>query len=241
MLKRCLGRLSIFVLIIYSCAYASPFGNTPFAELSVDEQLERLAKAAPEERRALLSELKREIEIDPLTGASNRKALRRIERQMVENTAQVAFILVDLDHFKQINDKSGHDAGDEVLKKISATAREGMAQLMAEVVKKYTRDHLVRFGGEEFLVILEQGTADDARVVAERLRARIAEAVIEHYPDIKVTASFGVAAGPAESREMWNALIQAADSALYEAKHSGRNQVKVASPTKACEILATRR
>lgn len=240
MFKKILGITSILLLIICISAAVAGSGGVPFADLSVDEQMELLAKASPDDRRALLSELKREMEIDALTGADNRKALRRIERQMVQATSQVAFILVDLDHFKQINDKRGHDAGDEVLKQISATAREGLAQLMSEVVQKHTRDHLVRFGGEEFLVILEQSTAEHARVVAERLRAKIAEAVIAKYPDLKVTASFGIAAGQAESPVMWNALIQAADSALYEAKNGGRNQVKVATPEKVCEILATR-
>lgn len=232
-------RWIVAYLLVLPAVYAG--SSVPFAELSVEEQLVRLAQASPDERHALLTELKKEMETDKLTGANNRLALRRIERTLVTNHAQVAFIIIDLDHFKRINDTLGHAAGDDVLRSVGTATRDSLADMMKELVNKYTRDHLVRFGGEEFLVILEQSTAEDAKLVAERLREKIQSTAIVRYPDLKVTASFGIAAGIADSALTWEALFKAADAALYEAKHGGRNQVRVAAEGKVCEILAGRR
>jgi diguanylate cyclase (GGDEF)-like protein len=122
-------------------------------------------------------------------------------------------MLIDIDHFKLVNDTFGHKAGDQVLKEIGG--------LFQRLVRSY--DWVGRYGGEEFLLVLggsdfpsAQGRAEEFRHAVESLRIEVGDA------EIPVTASFGVAGGVAPDFE---ALIQAADSALYLAKRSGRNCV----------------
>ena len=114
-----------------------------------------------------------------------------------------------------MNDRFGHPTGDAVLREFARVLRAATREI----------DLAARWGGEEFAVLLPGTDADDARVVAERIRARLAERVVL-TPDgvpVQVTASFGVAAYPAAESE--TALIAAADAALYAAKHAGRNRV----------------
>jgi diguanylate cyclase (GGDEF)-like protein len=171
------------------------------------------------DREAHLEQLSR---TDPLTGLMNRReffdALDREIRRAERRGAWLSVAILDLDHFKAVNDQYGHLAGDAVL--IAA------AHALGEVMRR--EDSLARYGGEEFVLLLPDTDAPGARAVAERCRARLQSLQIEvEGTPIRVTASFGVAArGPGVGGE---ALVRAADDALYRAKREGRNRVEVAA------------
>lgn len=165
---------------------------------------------------------------DPLTGALNRRAvIRRL--QLLLTLAQrghpFSLVLLDLDHFKAINDRHGHAGGDAALvhavRVLGQTLRDG--------------DELARLGGEEFCALLPHTDLASAAQVAERLRAQLAaEPCRWHGSDIMLTASFGVVqARPGELRA--EALLMQADQLLYRAKAAGRNQVSVDSPDEGDE------
>lgn len=163
--------------------------------------------------------VERQALVDGLTGLGNRRQAEERLHTEVARAARtgdaVALIVGDLDHFKSVNDRFGHPTGDAVLREFARVLRAATREI----------DLAARWGGEEFAVLLPGTDADDARVVAERIRARLAERVVL-TPDgvpVQVTASFGVAAYPAAESE--TALIAAADAALYAAKHAGRNRV----------------
>ncbi|MQT14537.1 GGDEF domain-containing protein [Segnochrobactrum spirostomi] len=157
--------------------------------------------------------LRLSAEIDPLTGLGNRARL--VSSVPPEVQGGDAAILLDIDHFKAVNDKFGHSAGDRVLAAVAETLR---AKLRRE-------DICVRYGGEEFAIILPDW--QDVGAVAERLRGAI-EAVKVPLGDseIGVTVSLGVAISRTGNHS-WTDLIDAADAALYEAKRAGRNRVVV--------------
>ncbi|HEX3596513.1 MAG TPA: diguanylate cyclase [Polyangiaceae bacterium] len=172
--------------------------------------------------------LLRELAVrDELTGCYNRREFNRLIqdefRRAARHNRATSLMLVDLDHFKQVNDRYGHQAGDQVLKDIGQRIGNGIRLI----------DRVARYGGEEFAVILPETRASEARLVAERLRAQIAaEPVVARTLDgepvsIALTASFGIA----ELGETVNdeaALVREADAALYSAKNSGRNCVRTA-------------
>jgi diguanylate cyclase (GGDEF)-like protein len=152
---------------------------------------------------------------DSLTGAYNRRHMDALVEEAVERkrrtSASVSAILVDIDHFKRINDRYGHDTGDEVLKAVVA--------LMAGRRRKV--DQLFRQGGEEFLLLLPDTEAREAMVAADALRKAIAVAPI--LRDERVTVSIGVGElGAGEDAKDW---LKRIDEALYAAKEGGRNRV----------------
>jgi diguanylate cyclase (GGDEF)-like protein len=153
---------------------------------------------------------------DGLTGCYNRRSFElQLERDLHLATRMrqpLSLIMMDLDRFKRINDRAGHDIGDVALRIVAESLR---AELRAV-------DSAARFGGDEFAVILPQAGADGALVVAERLRKRIAGTEVPGFGFI--TASFGLATFPdhASSRDT---LVVAADRALYNSKHTGRNRI----------------
>ncbi len=153
---------------------------------------------------------------DPLTGLGNRRHLDAtldIELQRAARTGEpLTAIMADLDHFKNVNDRFGHEAGDQVLKAFGAAMR---AQTRA-------MDLVARFGGEEFVVLLPHTPLEGGRIIAERMRATFAETVVPPLRE-PVTASFGVA--QARGAETAESLLQCVDKALYKAKQSGRNRV----------------
>lgn len=164
---------------------------------------------------------------DPLTGAFNRRHLnagllgREIDRARARGVA-LTIIMCDLDSFKAINDTHGHQAGDRLL------------QDFARLLLSMTRDGIdtvVRYGGEEFLLILPDTNLTDGHALAERMRARLAEASSLHgHVRISATASFGVVSAPLASclpGISSQALIAQADELMYAAKRSGRNRVHV--------------
>jgi diguanylate cyclase len=174
---------------------------------------------------AQLNTLQGEALTDPLTGLHNRRGFDRSCEQLYgaknEAFAGAALLLVDIDHFKQINDTYGHLFGDQVLR--------AAARVIAESVKG--RDIAARFGGDEFLVLLPETPVDGALAVAEQIRAAFSRARIRRNGSDtcieQVTISAGVAiADPAETMEQ---LIDRADRTLYRAKAEGRNRVCVAS------------
>lgn len=179
-----------------------------------------------------LEEARREAEelarTDSLTGLANRRAMNERFDDLIaeaERGRRLSLILLDLDHFKAVNDENGHDAGDEVLREV------------ARILQRRTRrmDTVARFGGEEMAVLLPDAGRGDARSVAETLRQAIEDA---RPAELFVTASFGVAVFGGRLRDR-QSLVRAADVALYRAKASGRNRVVLASPFLAPESVAT--
>ncbi len=172
----------------------------------------------------VVAELQRELfdqaVTDPLTGALNRRQMEALLGEAVErrsrSAAPASILLVDIDHFKSVNDRFGHTTGDEALRNLVA------------VIKKHVRrlDRVFRTGGEEFLVLLTDTKAADAVTHAERLRLLIAEASL--IQECQVTVSIGVAEClPNQKIESW---IKNADDALYFAKQEGRNRVVCETP-----------
>ena len=124
--------------------------------------------------------------------------------------------MLDIDHFKKINDSYGHPAGDYVLAEVSRLIQ---TKIRAE-------DILARFGGEEFSLILREQSAGEAALVCERIRQSIESREFLHNgTTISLTISIGVATLESDNYSSWNAFVQAADDALYRAKREGRNRV----------------
>ena len=164
----------------------------------------------------LFAQTQQQALTDGLTGCFNRRFFEmQLERDMHLATRMrqpVSLILLDVDHFKRVNDTFGHDAGDVALRQLADSLRQELRGV----------DTAARYGGEEFAVILPQAGVEGAVAVAERLRARIERTEV---PGVGfITASFGVATYPlhATSRDM---LVGTADRALYNAKNTGRNRV----------------
>ena len=174
----------------------------------------------------LFAQMQQQALTDGLTGCYNRRSFElQLERDLHLATRMrqpLSLIMLDLDHFKQINDQAGHDAGDVALRMLADTLR---AELRAV-------DTAARFGGDEFVLILPQANNEGAQLVAERLRKRIEDTVVPGFG--RVTASFGVATFPthASSRDT---LVVAADRALYNSKNAGRNRISF--PTEDAALL----
>ncbi|QGT78081.1 diguanylate cyclase [Guyparkeria halophila] len=170
-------------------------------------------------RRDLEEKLRRASVIDPLTGVFNRRKLLEVLAERFGEHRRYgepcAVVMIDVDHFKRVNDQYGHSVGDEVLIAIAEIGR-GMLR---------ENDLLSRFGGEEFVLVLPQTDLDDARQVAERFRRAVIEGLATHFPDIPpVTISQGVAA-MREGDTSHEGALHRADQALYEAKRQGRNRI----------------
>jgi diguanylate cyclase (GGDEF)-like protein len=183
---------------------------------------------APEEPQPGLKELtdqnealRRQANVDPLTGLLNRWAFQSLlseERRKDDKNQSVTVFLMDIDHFKSVNDKFGHCFGDTVLQRV------------AEAVQSSVRpsDHVIRWGGEEFLVV---ASGLSSRREVEGLSERISLAVssVSFENNLKVTLSIGAATR--SSGENLEALIAKADDCLYEAKDLGRNRLVYRHPT----------
>lgn len=166
------------------------------------------------ELRRVNAQLDRAASTDQLTGLANRREVDRALRAAREGTVAVA--LVDVDHFKAVNDTWGHDVGDVVLQAVAGRLRRVLRD--ADVVG--------RWGGEEFVALLAGADVDGAGVVCERVRAAVSQPLsLDRGPDA-VTISIGVAVGETTAHRIED-LLREADQALYRAKAGGRNRVIV--------------
>jgi diguanylate cyclase len=169
--------------------------------------------------REHLEEQRQKALLDPLTGLPNRAAWsERVEREMLEWQAHgghLAMAILDLDHFKRINDSYGHLAGDKVLK------------IVADQLRKRLRsgDFIARFGGEEFVLLLPQTSPAAAAQIAEVLRATV-EACPFHFKGERVVITTSIGLGAFRSGERGDQVLKRADAALYRAKELGRNRVE---------------
>ncbi|MDA8335119.1 MAG: diguanylate cyclase [Peptococcaceae bacterium] len=169
-----------------------------------------------------VDELQARARMDALTGIFNRRYLLELGHRELERARPggrpFSVVLIDIDHFKDVNDTYGHSAGDLVLKSVVRTCAGALR----------SRDLMGRWGGEEFVLILPGASPDGALAVAERARKNIAGSVVslDNTTTVSVTASFGVAGVAApESGTSLEKLLEMADQALYRAKNSGRNRV----------------
>lgn len=173
-----------------------------------------------EESRGELRVLSR---IDPLTHLLNRRAFFEEAESALRNARRyqrpISLLILDIDHFKQVNDRFGHPTGDRML--------ETVAGVLAREVR--STDIVARIGGEEFALLLTETTSAGAWDTAERIRLAIANLVPEHGPDLlAATVSIGMASTP-DGATTLEELIRRGDIALYEAKHGGRNQTVAGS------------
>ena len=157
---------------------------------------------------------------DELTGLANRRALLSFAADAVarahRDEAALAVLMIDIDHFKRVNDRHGHAVGDQVLRHASRVLAAGLRE----------RDRLGRVGGEEFVAVLPGATLAQARQVAERMRSAIdAARLIGPTGEVRFTVSIGVAG--ARIAETADALLERADAALYLPKDRGRNTVVI--------------
>ncbi|HSV54587.1 MAG TPA: sensor domain-containing diguanylate cyclase [Burkholderiaceae bacterium] len=171
-----------------------------------------------------LSAMQRLASEDGLTGLMNRRALIEALQREVERSrrmgSDLSVVMIDLDHFKAINDRHGHAMGDAVLRGVGSTLRSGIRAV----------DIAGRYGGEELCLVLPETHAAGAVTVAESLRVAIAAQPYEDVlHSVNVTASFGVAAFSKDGRNSAEQLLRAADEALYRAKTGGRNRVVAAA------------
>jgi diguanylate cyclase (GGDEF)-like protein len=172
------------------------------------------------EVRANVAMRVKDSDLDSLTRMLTRRGMVEhlpllLERAATNNWA-VSAVMLDIDHFKRVNDSLGHQAGDEVLRKLGTLVRGAVRG----------DDLAIRFGGEEMLLILAGARRLHARVLSERLRHMVADMRFPDQPDLVVTISLGVAErGDGESIEAW---IGRADKALYRAKRDGRNRSEAA-------------
>lgn len=162
-----------------------------------------------------IRKLHQEGTTDPLTGVINRRGLDAAIEKLAQTAQNVAVVMVDIDHFKAVNDKYGHAVGDKVLQTITAL-------ITAEARRE---DVVARMGGEEFIILLPEAGIDPARRFAERLRSTIEQTDFDNAGN--VTISIGVACYPAHGADVHDSLAQA-DAALYRAKAAGRNCVHFA-------------
>ncbi|MCG8587727.1 MAG: GGDEF domain-containing protein [Proteobacteria bacterium] len=202
--------LLMLVYLIYLLVVAKN-QNTAFWQAFANEQ--RL-----EEKTA---ELERLNEVDFLTGLYNRRCFDRALELEVRRAARsgesLSLLVLDVDHFKNVNDVHGHMAGDECLRAV--------ARVFEGVVQRVT-DTVARIGGEEFAVLLPQTRMDTALRLAERIRQDVAALLVPRTgTDIRFTISIGVATRKPEQSDGPEALLAAADAALYRAKNSGRDRV----------------
>lgn len=166
--------------------------------------------------------LQRLAALDSLTGIYNRRfGLGRLHeefRRAIRASSPLGVLMLDIDHFKSVNDTYGHLVGDRALKSVCVIARS----LLRE------GDVLLRYGGEEFLAILPGASTDDLTLIGERIRKAVEDSALsEGARTVRLTLSIGGAAFPNQNIEREDALIQLADEALYRAKESGRNRVEI--------------
>lgn len=199
-------------------------GDMEFATTVVNSALMAIRRArAVEETIAANEALDALAHLDPLTELLNRRALAARLQAEIERVrrydAPLALLMLDLDHFKTVNDTHGHLVGDSVLAELGRVLQRGTRSV----------DIVARYGGEEFMIALPETTYDGALAFAERLRERIEEHPFRsasQHP-VTLTASIGIASFPAPGVDGLDSLLASADAALYRAKREGRNRVAI--------------
>ncbi|MDX9797191.1 MAG: GGDEF domain-containing protein, partial [Arcobacteraceae bacterium] len=190
-------------------------------------------EAAPSiEVKILLQALKDSAFRDGLTGLYNRKFLdeyiKKALPQVLRDNKKLAVLMLDMDHFKSVNDEYGHDIGDLVLKELG--------YILIQNVRE--SDLVIRFGGEEFIVILNNiDSIESALLVANKIREQVAQNEIDVYAGTKLrkTVSIGLSIFPDDGKT-FDSVCKNADIALYEAKNKGRNQVVVFNESQVSSI-----
>ena len=189
-----------------------------------DRVSDSVAQAAPvlaNLRNLAIAEMR--AATDALSGLPNQRACQDNLKRMVAHASRavstISAVLLDLDHFKQINDRFGHGAGDDVLAAVGETLNSALR----------ASDFAGRYGGEEFLILLPDTDSEGAIDAAEKVRAAIAMIDVPQV-DREITASLGVAVFPTDALDA-DTLVRMADRALYAAKGAGRNRVELAMPS----------
>ncbi len=220
--KRVFGPLIQAREILFDLSYSSIRPNSmdtkdqPANVYSLFTAIQQL-KQTLQQRDALEFRLKNIAHLDSLTGVANRYALNEYIK-LLENQptqfSETCLMVIDIDHFKQVNDIYGHLMGDQVIQFVAEKLKENIR----------TSDLLVRYGGDEFIVLIENIGMERALKIAEKIRCEIFEAKSVdsvRCPDLKVSISIGVAIGATS----WMALLEKADRALFQAKEQGKNKV----------------
>ena len=188
----------------------------PVELVSVAQAFNQMTNQILEQEKALEDAAR----TDGLTGLFNRREMDRLLLEEIQRGERfenrVSLIIGDIDHFKRFNDTHGHQAGDEALRVVAKTLKEGLREV----------DRVCRFGGEEFVVILPKCNAEDARIAAERIRQKVEMLNIhlENGQVTQATISLGTATYP-DNATTPEKLLKEADAALYESKEQGRNRV----------------
>ena len=176
-------------------------------------------------KRAVLYKSVQELAItDSLTNVFNRRYYLERFKEEIERSRKFNYkfscLMIDIDYFKDFNDRYGHVVGDAILRELSRTIQENIRQI----------DLICRYGGEEFSIILSETDKDAAQLAAERIRLAIEDKHIRVYDEeLKITVSIGISTYPYDGKEI-ERLIDKADSALYQAKQRGRNNVCAYAP-----------
>lgn len=165
--------------------------------------------------------------VDALTAVANRlhlgECLRREFSRERRQGAPFGLAIVDVDHFKQVNDKFGHQVGDQVLREVARRLRRGVRE----------HDLVARYGGEEFALLLLQSSPEQATAVAERCRRSVSQSPVEVGQEgLRITLSAGVSYHPGSGAESEDELMRQADRALYRAKRQGRDRTEVWAPSR---------
>jgi diguanylate cyclase (GGDEF)-like protein len=227
----CVSPLRMGRTVLGVLGVASSDGSfTPADASLVSSSAEQVALAL--ERYRFIAMVQRQASIDDLTGLYNHRFLVDYLGQQVALAERLntplAVLVIDLDHFKRVNDTHGHPIGDLVL--------SGFAETLSHSIRR--ADLAARYGGEEFIVVMSNTSASDARLVAEKIR-QAAEAMVVSIEGgrqtVRLTVSVGGAAYP-EDTTTAKELLATADAALYDAKHAGRNRVSMASGDAGTEV-----
>ena len=203
----------------YLAIDAGPIYGTDGALIAVVETLRDMT----EQKQAQIA-LERLAAYDGLTGIANRRSFdEKLGQEWMRarrDKTSLALLMLDVDHFKLFNDRYGHQAGDDCLRRV--------AECLAAIVVR-PGDLVARYGGEEFVVVLPAIDQDGALMVAQRMRAAVRALALPHADSSfgLVTVSIGVACGLPQQGLSHDVLVRAADTALYQAKHAGRDRVGV--------------
>lgn len=209
-------------------AGAEDYLSKPYSEMELNARIFALLRTKAlqdelSETNARLQELLADVEMlartDPLTKLYNRRHIQECVDREIKSAwrygSPLCLLMIDIDRFKEINDGHGHRCGDSVLAEISCIIRDSVREV----------DIVGRWGGEEFVVVLPRCAKQDAEQLANRILHAVAHNEFSAVPDAKVTVSIGVASIPEQAADNSDALLDAADRAMYMAKKEGRNKV----------------